>query len=558
MGWRDTIKKVDPQSTSGPTGSWRDTIKKADLNDPAFAGSVFRKDDTFQNNAPTALASSLIDGATLGLAPIGAAGLAAGKDYVIGDNSNFLENYRNYRDDLKNKQALLEQTYPKTSSVGEFGGSILPSVLLSGEGALAKNATKLEKMAEAARTGAKAGGVLGFAHSSGDLTKGEVGKVAGDTLEGAGIGGVAGGLTQGILGNLTPEALEETAQKRALKSTGIAKAQYRNLMNTPLRDADGAIIPGKTQVNEIGKRLLDNDVVTPLASGEDILQRSQTLKQESGNQIGDILKKLDQQGTVSTMPDPTKVSSEIQAQLKPKLTNPQGDPYKTTASQNNVVDNIIEDINSHGNNPVPFEEAQVFKQMLKQAAFNGKGEVIDDNANKAYGIVNKWIEDAAQDTAAKSNQPGLLDQYVNAKKNYNTGIQAENAATGKVAASAVNRDLGITDYVAGAAGVVAHGTPGGLAAAGVNKAAKAWGNPLMATGARAASKILSMPKQGLQSVAQTLSTHGETGQKLGNLLLQAAERDDVGKNALLFTIMQQSAYRDMLNQHLGDKPGVGQ
>lgn len=527
MGWKDTIQK-DPGMQSPSQGGWKNTIRPETPNDISQMQS---------------LGSGVAEGLGGGFTDeLGAAGKAL-MDTVTGITSpeDTLENYRRQRDLLRQEFKKNTEANPKTNFVGNLLGSVALPANLLGE-------TKPGFNLATAGTGAALGGIAGLGGSEADLTKsGNTSQALTDTATGAAMGGLTGPILSGLLNKLSPESLQELAQRRAVKATGIAKPQYKNLMKN-------------NQVGEIGQRLLDEGVVTPLANPGDILERSQDLKQKAGSQISDVINTLDNSGVVSTMPDPTKAATEIESQLKPKLTNPQGAPYQTTKAQNTVVDNILEDIKSHGNTPITFEEAQAFKQMLKQAAYNGKGEVVDENAHKAYGIVNKWIENAAEQTAENSSQPGLLDKYINAKKNYNTGIQAENASFNKEAASAVNRDLGLTDYVAGAAGAAAHGTPGGLAAAGFNKIAKTYGNSLMATGANATSKIFSMPKQGLQQVAQYLSTQGETGQKLGQLLNQAAERDDVGKNALIFTLMQQTPYRDLLNTHFNseENTNVGQ
>lgn len=530
-------------------------------DDAAFAGSVFREDDNFSVNAPTALLSALGDSITLGADKLGVAALSAGKDVLTGEVplDQAVQRYREYRDDLTNKRALLEEAYPKLTLAGQLGGSVVPALFLSGEAALAKGASGLAKIVEAMKTGTKAGSIMGFTHSDGDLTKSfqdpnQAIEVAKDTIEGAGIGAGGGLVTQSLLNMVNPKYLEKVARHRAAKASGIDKKTYKHLYKTPRKDVAGNIIEGETGIDEYGQRLLDNKISTPFASPEDMYIRSQELQEKAGSKIGEIIKKLDSEGSVTTAPDPSKVIPEIEKQIGKPLLNPQGQPYQTTASHHNVLQNIVDDIATHGNTPTTFEEAQALKLMLKEAAFGPDGVTIaDKQAHRAYGIVNKWIEDAAEATASQSTTPNLLAEYRNAKKDYQTGALSEKSALGKIAADGVNRDFSLTDYIAGGAGAVAKGDPlTGATAAVTNKVMRTYGNNIAAGTARGASKLFSLPKQGIQKVAQSLMSKGETGQKLGNLLLQAAERDDVGKNAILFTIMQQTAYKDLLNEHLGD------
>lgn len=62
----------------------------------------------------------------------------------------------------------------------------------------------------------------------------------------------------------------------------------------------------------------------------------------------------------------------------------------------------------------------------------------------------------------------------------------------------------------------------------------------------------SMPLESLRAIGQKLqASQAGTSQKLGNILSAAAEKDQIGRNALIFTVMQNPDYRNLIQQTLG-------
>ncbi len=477
------------------------------------------------------LGSGLVEGMAGGFSDeLGGAGKAL-MDTITGITpvSDTLENYRRQRDLLRQDFKTNAAANPKTALLGNLiGSAAIPMGALEGTSSVGK--------------GLALGGAAGLGGSEADLTKGDAGQALSDTASGAALGGITGPVLEKLLGTISPEKLLAFANRRSLNQTGIKGAAYKKLVQGG-------------NAEDVGQRLHDMGITGAFKSPEEILEAAQNAKQEAGQNIGENLKTLDQPGVTPENPNPQNLIEKLQEQRQPGLLNNQGDPYKTTSTNNTQLNNIVDDINSHGLNNVSFEEAQRLKMMLKKAAYDANGNIINDEANAAYGIVNKEIENAAEKKADVIGIPGLKNEYVNNKKNYSSADIAERASTGKVASDAVNKDISLTDYIAGGAGALTHGNPGMIAGALANKAARTYGNGILGGVARGASQIFSMPKQGLQTVANGLMSQGETGQKLGNLLMQAAERDDVGKNALLFSLMQQPQYRELLKTHLGTNPG---
>lgn len=483
------------------------------------------------------LARGAAQGGTLGFADeLTGAGEAA-LDKLTGSDKALLDLYKQHRDESRANYDAAAQANPMTSFAGNLIGGVAPGVLTSG---LAPAITTVKG---AAALGAGVGAVGGLGASNSEDLSG----MAKDTALGAGLGGVTGGALQGIANKLSPGALNTFANEKIIKATGAPKQQVKNLIKND-------------KLDEVGESLFRNKVAPLFASPDEILENSEALKNKAGGQIGDILKTLDQ-GYATASPevqsqyfDPTKVANTIKTQLLDPIA---GEPV--LSADETMVKKILDTVGIRGNNPVSFEQANKLKDVLKQAAYNGKGEVINDQANRAYGIVNKALEDSAQNVAESSaagTGADTLARYKQAKQDYNAGIQGSKASLDKTAALMTNRSAGPTDYAAAGIGTLATGNPiTGVAAGIANKATKAYGNTVMAHGAKTASEALEtvnstlfkVPMERLASFGeQLMGSQNQVEQKLGNILKQASERDNVGKNALLFSLMQNPTYRQTL------------
>lgn len=69
--------------------------------------------------------------------------------------------------------------------------------------------------------------------------------------------------------------------------------------------------------------------------------------------------------------------------------------------------------------------------------------------------------------------------------------------------------------------------------------------------ANAVSDFGSWTADKIGQFANTVGVDGEGGQKVANVLREAANRDSIGRNALMFTLMQNPAYREIINKHSG-------
>lgn len=421
----------------------------------------------------------------------------------------------------------------------------------------------------AALLGARLGAIqgAGTAVSSG----GELSDIIGSAGLGAGLGGLTGGATAKLFSMLKPEAVKEVAAERAISALKGAKGQIKQLRSAPTMAPTS-----KDRLIETGQRLLDQTdyletpIITPLASAETISERLQVLKDKAGKSIGETLWDLDKgfsqiSDTYKHYFNPQTAAKAIE-ELQKELVGGTGQPLNITKAAYNTLQDAIEDLNSYGNNPVPFVVANKIKKIFSEAAYNAKGTPLEPSMVKARGVVNDLIENAADLVAEKSGRPALATKYLQDKDLYRTAIDSMRMVDETLARHITNRDLGITDYMVGAAGMAAHGTPTGIAAAGANKFLRTYGNTLAATGSkkmsqaldsdimRALNQAFTKVPEGMKTMGDKLISSGSPAKvKLGQILIEAADKDDIGRNAIMFSLMQNSMYRDLLKSTVKDE-----
>lgn len=354
-----------------------------------------------------------------------------------------------------------------------------PFPLFSG-GGLANLAGRVG--ANTAASGVQAG--LSNPNKSFDLDKARDGAElgAGLSLLGEGIGGVAGAAA---------EPLNDVAENRSASAMGWTKAMRKKLGNDAAQDA--------------GRVGLDEGVVTPLATTIDKLERMQGVKNAAGKTIGNTMDTLDQAGASEF--NPLSTAAKVHQQIGDKYTN---EPL--FGSLANQYDNLMETITKRGAQNIPYSEAQKLKQLLGEYGWKEGAAVPGrEQAQQAYGVVNKELDNAVDQGAQQVGDPDMLANLQHARKNYKAASNTVDALEGQQAGEAGNQQIGLGSKVL-AAGQLAAGNPLKAAATiGLNEGARRFGNNFAAVGADALSKILSDSPQVLGRYAPILTNAMQRG-----------------------------------------------
>lgn len=494
------------------------------MADPAGKSSIVRQDDLrkasekgflpqqewdnkqsskkdLDPGALEASARGFANAGTLGfadeIAGAGEAAKTAGKKLLGGNlpsGQDILGGYERGRDQYRN----IDDAAWANNKLAYGAGSIAPALLTGGASAAPLGVGK------AALQGAIQGGLgsLGGgtdAEGQADLTKGEFGKAAQQSLTGAALGGgLAGGVAKVAPG--IGEYLQKFANKRATKAIGdeAIKAQ-KNIDRLP----GGA--------DAFGKEVQDLGIVSGLKGTKGMLDKAKEAESAAGKIIGNTYEELDRLAPTgladSTLNKAIGRMDEAVAPLQERA--------GTRGWSKPVVDYVNElktDLVNRQQSGKPFtiRELQQYKRDLDQLAFpeSGNTNQVKELMQSLRGIFkDAMIEDAA-DLAQQAGRPELIDNLAKANRNFSVSTTAKKALTDKSQREAKNRSMSLTDYITGgalgAAGAASLGPAGlglAVAGAGANKLGRKYGNQALTAGASSAAEAIKNNPQLLNYLA---------------------------------------------------------
>lgn len=331
--------------------------------------------------------------------------------------------YKRARD--KEREALKKDSKdnPGVAAASEFAGALLSPV------------NKIMPSASLAKSGAAIGGVSGLGYSEAEDLSG----MAIDAATGAALGGVIGKgiekaspyIAQGAeaVGNKG----KQLAERFAARAVGAERGTVKKL--------------GQDKIQEIGRYALDEKLLSPLASTDDVIARNAAAKAKGGAKMEQVYSAIDD-ANASTF-NPRNVAEKIDDQL--------GDFYRSPinkgeASQlDNTIESIMMRVGSDADS-IPLKEAQALKQELGKVA-NWKNNLNitekEKMAREAYKIVSKSIDEAAELGSKTIGKDGLQEVLASGKKLYGNAKGAEELLTNKLAREQGNKLIGLTDTIAG-------------------------------------------------------------------------------------------------------------
>jgi hypothetical protein len=493
-------------------------------------------------------------GITLGFGDeiVGAGGAAV--DWVSGKDGSFGDNYRRRQKEIEAYLTEAEKQNPKSYTAGNIGGGIA-TMAVPGLNMLApvKGASAAGNIARLAT----AGGLAGAGSSSNTIgSYKDAQGLAVDTAKGAAIGATTGGLFEGagkVFGKyLNPEELRRFANEKAVKAAGATGPDMTKL--------------GTENIQKAGKQLLNRRIVTPMAGLEKIAERSEALKETSGEAIGSAIKKIDDNvndvvrtvGELELSPEQLKaVSAELGVAPVPrqqwwktdkteitkaikerfqfnneKVAQRIEDELITPNIDNYMIDKdigklktLVEKMRSTGIKPLEFGQ-RVKKTQGKQVNFNSD-DIPAGFQQDIYGILASELDDSVQKTGdlmkiarggtqegAEATNKAALEGYKSAKGDYWASDKALEFAEKGLGRERGNRQFSLTDYLTGIAGTSVGGPaalPTGAALSAGNKFARKYGASLQATGANRLADIIDNSPKTLKPLFGTATAISNSG-----------------------------------------------
>lgn len=348
---------------------------------------------------------------------------------------------------------------------------------------------------------------------------GTISKVAGFGMDMAAnplnfMGPVAklGGKAIGGISNVTgaAEKLKSFANEKALKAAGAMTKDFN-------------MIHDKDMADSLGSFLLDNKMVTPLATVSKVAERLEEAKETAGKTIGHIL------DTSDAAHAPRLSASEIALSLSedPEIAGLGKVPGKEgTARQ---INNYIETLYKNGDN-LTLREAQKLRQGIDESInFNKKVPEMAGAQPYLYKMrdaISQKMNDAVN-TLDSTTGGEAVNRLKEANLAYSKLATLDKIAENRLGALSSNRAISLTDTMAGLAGAMAGHSPLqhaalGAGAALANKAGRTFGPGMMATGANALSQGIAAAPGMLSSPA--LGIAGPAGGAITGLLNRTAKK----------------------------------
>lgn len=496
-----------------------------------------------------ALAAGVGNGLTLGHS----AQLGAAIAPVIDKGINFFtglrtpdDTYVQRRDENIASQNALKESNPGMFGAGEVAGSLastaVPGGIAAKLGLLKKGAqsvvtaeqvSKLAKAASLAKPVGEAGAIgatIAGLQNPGDV-EGEVSPIQfGQRVDNAKVGTLIGaGAKVGLDGlskiaNTSGAGLKSLAEIKAFKSTGAVKKHF-----------DKAY--GKGKVNEIGRQLLDDEVVTAGATPKKIGERLTTLIDDSTKTIETAIQKLDKgSARVGNKPpgflhprakeiETLQASYFRPAEVAERLKNEIREKYKHIPEEK--LSSAFDEIDSYfAKKPqvMPISDVHAMKKemglFLKDSDFH---KASPTPAKIGTLAVRRGLKEGVEkqaDTVSKLTG-GAGGEVKTANRRLGNYLETNDIVQDRLARDASNRAFGLTDNIMGAGGVASGSGATGLALMGASKLARTFGNSVMATGFDAVSnQLLKVPKY-----ADLAKNNPEQFQMLVNKLTQEQGND---------------------------------
>lgn len=459
-------------------------------------------------------------GVSLGLADEITGGGEALLDKIKGSDEPISDLYGKRVEESRQAYREAEKAHPGTYTTGEVAGGI-GAAFIPGLGA-AKGA----KLASVAGRAALEGAIQGYGGSEAsglDLAK--------DTAIGSVIGGTLGA-AGGALGN----KIESALNARKLSKNLARMAEEKSALALGANKSDFNTAKKLLASRKLGRQALDQGIVSPLASTDEMLGRALNLKETGGEGLNSLYSKIDESGLSSFSPN--QVADTFESKFAPE--------YRTPINKAEVgqFENTLQSMKARGDsgidpatgksiyNNIPMSEAQALKNELKSVAYPKGKAPIDPSAKQlmAQDAVRTVDEAMMQSAEGASGKLGadMADAFKKSKSQYGTGIEAEKLLMNKQAGEKTTNPLKTVSNMVDVGAVAAAPFTGGESLKGLLgkklvEAAAGKRHQVIAIGADKLSKLIENNPEKLGKFANVLSSAAKRGPKAlaaANLVLQ--------------------------------------
>lgn len=413
------------------------------------------------------------------------------------------DKYVSRRDiNIKQQERLAE------SNPGPYYGGQVAGVLASAPAA-AKALGKIPLAGKAITTPAKglvgrstqaaaSGAILGAAQNPGDV-EGRFDPIQADlrkknALTGAALGSAAELGTAAVRGaaNVTkalPENAKKWSQIKAFKSSGAMLKDFRAAF-------------GKGRVEDLGQEMFDSGLAKPGMTYDDVAKRSQELKNEVGEKIGQIYDRM-RPPQPGTLPGPGGASTPFQIHVDPKAlghelrsavaeVRPKLDADIFDAKMEKQIETLLSDPSKLADVRYVNDVIGELDQMINHAKRANEMPVVQQGYLRLRQALRKNVNDLADAVGTATGNRELGNELKALNKRYGNLAEISSISRDRVARENANRYFSLGDRITGA-GFGAAGSLPGLMEGDYEKAAKGAALGLVAAGASRGARLYGLP-----------------------------------------------------------------
>ena len=500
-------------------------------------------------------------GTTFGWADELAAAAGAAKDVAsaklgLRGDIGFSDAYGTYINKIRAKDDAAKADNPKTYLAGQIGGGIATTFVPGG----------------AALGGVKGATVAGAAAGAGTSEANplespeKLKEFAKDTGKGALLGYVTSKAFQlggKAIDKLKPSELDKLANVKTLKAAGFMGKDLKNL--------------SEAEKQQIGKVLYEKGVVKLGDSLDDVVAKSGAAKEEAGQAIGKALDSVDElvanaksavdAGKLGNMPPQARenlkqaidkqfqfnmgrIGDRIRTEIiEPNANNPllKGEMSKLgsiaddfasggslTMREGNIIKGTQGKVTNFNSDTVP----QAFKREVYDIIKTEIDDIVAKTGNLESAVAKSEGSIGSLDVAARNKS--VADAFTKAKSDYGALKRTNDIAQQRLGQVQANREISLTDTIAGAAGLASGNPANAVVIGGLNKLARQYGDATMAVGARQAANILRKAPEALG--------------KYGTLLEEAAQKGAPALSATHLALMKDPNYQRILAEYEKSSP----
>jgi hypothetical protein len=413
--------------------------------------------------------------------------------------------YIQNRDENIARLAKEGEEHPVASGAGTVAG-IVGGAVTGGKlaGGFAKGASALQRLKSAAKTGAAFGAIGNPGDIEGEVSP-QIEERAKNALMGAalGTGGQLVGEGVGFTGKKLADYFKRKAEEKAFKTSGAMLKDFRHANE-------------KGKVNELGRMMLDEEVVTPLTTPKTVANRLEGKIEGASQNLEDIITETEETGGKNfrklkpaqrkTLQEASFRPQEVAESMKKEIR----DRYKHVPEEK--LQAAFDEIDSwllKQPKVMGIRDTQQLKQemnrFLKDSDFYGQPKSFTKEGTLAVRKgLKEGVERKADAFAEVMGEQGGQIKATN--KRLGNMIEAQDIAQDRISRDAANRAFGLTDTIMMGGGMGGGAVAGGLlqgdiegalkgavigsSLGGLNKLGRTYGNSLQATGFNNLSKML--------------------------------------------------------------------